>query len=75
MGDKDTLASLRALEGLVQQVGSRAKHVMLLMTWGYEAGDPKEHPALFPDYPTMQVWTADPLQYPMHAASCQGMRL
>ena len=42
----------------MQQVGSRAQRIMLLMTWGYEVGDPKDHPAIFPDYPTMQVGEA-----------------
>lgn len=55
LGGKESLDSLRALEGLVQLARSRGARIMLLMTWGYKEGDPAHHRAIFPDYHAMQA--------------------
>jgi hypothetical protein len=51
------LASLEALQGLVQLAEKRKARSVLLMTWGYLEGDRKEHRAIFPDYHAMQATT------------------
>ena len=55
LGGKESLDSLRALEGLVSLARSRGARIMLLMTWGYKEGDPAHHKAIFPDYNAMQA--------------------